>query len=100
MDRDQVIAELQKFAAKPYVTPTRHPVAPVVPNPDSIERLQAWPFATEPSHTAFQQTVAAALLLLLRAPLPVSDKCRRCGYIRAEHHYNGACYGVCGQFQE
>lgn len=24
--------------------------------------------------------------------------CLRCGYPRDEHHYNGACYGLCGEF--
>jgi hypothetical protein len=26
--------------------------------------------------------------------------CARCGYPRREHTYNGACYGVCGEFEE
>jgi hypothetical protein len=26
------------------------------------------------------------------------DKCANCGFPREEHHYNGACYGVCGEF--
>jgi hypothetical protein len=26
------------------------------------------------------------------------ERCRHCGYPRSEHHYNGACYGVCGEF--
>lgn len=24
--------------------------------------------------------------------------CARCGFPTSEHHYNGACYGVCGEF--
>jgi hypothetical protein len=26
--------------------------------------------------------------------------CARCGFPRREHNYNGACYGVCGEFAE
>lgn len=26
------------------------------------------------------------------------DKCAKCGFPRAEHSYNGACYGLCGKF--
>ena len=29
-----------------------------------------------------------------------SPLCARCGYPRSEHHYNGACYGLCGEFIE
>jgi hypothetical protein len=24
--------------------------------------------------------------------------CARCGFPRSEHHYHGACYGICGAF--
>lgn len=24
--------------------------------------------------------------------------CARCGFPKSEHHYNGACYGLCGEF--
>lgn len=24
--------------------------------------------------------------------------CVRCGYPRSEHHHDGACYGLCGEF--
>lgn len=27
-------------------------------------------------------------------------RCARCGEPRSEHHYNGACYGVCGKYEE
>jgi hypothetical protein len=27
-------------------------------------------------------------------------RCARCGYERREHSYNGACYGLCGEFVE
>jgi hypothetical protein len=27
------------------------------------------------------------------------DECKNCGYPRSEHHYNGACYGLCGEFE-
>jgi hypothetical protein len=27
-------------------------------------------------------------------------ECARCGYPRHEHSYNGACYGLCGKFEE
>ena len=26
------------------------------------------------------------------------DECIACGYPKSEHHYNGACYGLCGKF--
>lgn len=26
--------------------------------------------------------------------------CARCGFPREEHSYNGACYGLCGKFEE
>lgn len=26
------------------------------------------------------------------------ERCARCGYPRKEHSYNGACYGLCGEF--
>lgn len=26
--------------------------------------------------------------------------CARCGYPQREHSYNGACYGLCGEFEE
>lgn len=25
--------------------------------------------------------------------------CKRCGWERREHSYNGACYGLCGEFK-
>ena len=27
-----------------------------------------------------------------------TDRCAKCGYPRAEHSYNGVCYGLCGEF--
>ena len=33
-------------------------------------------------------------------PLFGSGLCSTCGFPRSEHHYNGACYGVCGDFVE
>jgi hypothetical protein len=27
-----------------------------------------------------------------------TDRCAKCNYPRAEHSYNGACYGLCGEF--
>src|SRR6185312_3752158 len=27
-------------------------------------------------------------------------RCARCGRVREDHSFNGACYGVCGQFVE
>ena len=29
-----------------------------------------------------------------------TDSCLYCGFPRREHSYNGACYGLCGQFVE
>jgi hypothetical protein len=29
---------------------------------------------------------------------PTVDRCSNCGYPQREHSYNGACYGLCGQF--
>jgi hypothetical protein len=29
---------------------------------------------------------------------PSSPKCTRCGFEQKEHAYNGACYGLCGEF--
>lgn len=26
------------------------------------------------------------------------EKCAKCGFSKSEHSYNGACYGVCGEF--
>lgn len=28
-----------------------------------------------------------------------STPCAKCGQPEREHHYNGACYGLCGQYQ-
>lgn len=25
-------------------------------------------------------------------------RCQRCGHVKREHSYNGACYGLCGEF--
>jgi hypothetical protein len=33
----------------------------------------------------------------LKAEAP-SAKCTACGYEQGEHHYMGACYGICGEF--
>jgi hypothetical protein len=30
----------------------------------------------------------------------MTDKCAKCGHPRKEHSYNGACYGLCGEFVE
>lgn len=29
-----------------------------------------------------------------------NELCAQCGFERREHHYNGACYGLCGEFVE
>lgn len=36
----------------------------------------------------------------LKRALAVSstDRCAACGHLRADHSYNGACYGLCGEF--
>lgn len=28
------------------------------------------------------------------------DKCADCGYPKSEHHHDGACYGLCGEFRQ
>ncbi len=40
-------------------------------------------------------TIAKAIRALT---IPSTDGCARCGHPRAEHSYNGACYGLCGEF--
>jgi hypothetical protein len=29
---------------------------------------------------------------------PIDGRCANCGHPRTEHSYNGACYGLCGEF--
>jgi hypothetical protein len=33
-----------------------------------------------------------------RDEIPIADRCVACGWDRKEHSYNGACYGLCGEF--
>jgi hypothetical protein len=34
----------------------------------------------------------------IASPDTSTDRCAKCNYPRAEHSYNGACYGLCGEF--
>jgi sarcosine oxidase delta subunit len=36
--------------------------------------------------------------VLGEASVSLVDACASCGFERKEHHYNGACYGLCGKF--
>lgn len=30
----------------------------------------------------------------------MTGSCAKCGHPKSEHAYNGACYGLCGEFEE
>lgn len=57
--------------------------------------------ASDAAHWQLALTHANALrraLALSPSPAVNADRCAKCGEPRKEHAYNGACYGICGEF--